>query len=472
MKFIHRLKLIMPIIAVVLAASCVGTTLAAYETPTYAATPQEQKTVSSAQAAKKVAKKMAQKQLPAQKSGLTNSPTTTPIAKVTDPGEYKDGVYTGSAQGFRGLITVQVTIRNAKIAAIKIIKSTDDQAYLRRAQAVINRILKSQNTNVDTVSGATYSSNGIIGAVRNALEKAAVNKSSKNNQTNKSQENKKNNKKQKEQSATDAPKPSTQVTKQGNYYIVTVPCSPDSNKQFSQYNLTVKVQIIDGKIKSVEIISATGTKDDELYWGMARDEINDGLPVTSASGINAVSGATCSSAAIKEACRLALEEAKKYTDSTDSNEGSNNKPEEDGTSGNDQNQNPDPEEPTDQNHEDDNTDQETKQIYQDGSYTASVTCRWQAAYCAYDNWTDYPLSVTVVIANDMIAEISAAAQISGSGAINNKIYINSARKGINGKLPAVSADAIDTVSGATCSSLAIKEACKAALEQAKAAKGE
>ncbi len=39
-------------------------------------------------------------------------------------------------------------------------------------------MVKKQSTNVDAVSGATFSSNGIIKAVRNALSKAAVNKSS------------------------------------------------------------------------------------------------------------------------------------------------------------------------------------------------------------------------------------------------------------------------------------------------------
>ena len=39
-------------------------------------------------------------------------------------------------------------------------------------------MIKKQSTNVDSVSGATFSSNGIIKAVRNALKKAAVKGSS------------------------------------------------------------------------------------------------------------------------------------------------------------------------------------------------------------------------------------------------------------------------------------------------------
>lgn len=43
-----------------------------------------------------------------------------------------------------------------------------------KAKALIPAIVKKQTTNVDAVSGATYSSNGIIRAVRNALGKAST----------------------------------------------------------------------------------------------------------------------------------------------------------------------------------------------------------------------------------------------------------------------------------------------------------
>lgn len=55
----------------------------------------------------------------------------------------------------------------------------DDAAYFNRAKGILLPLMvKKQSTNVDAVSGATFSSNGIIKAVRNALSKAAVNKSS------------------------------------------------------------------------------------------------------------------------------------------------------------------------------------------------------------------------------------------------------------------------------------------------------
>ena len=72
-----------------------------------------------------------------------------------------------------------MTIKKNKIKSIKILENHDDAAYFNRAKGILLPLMvKKQSTNVDAVSGATFSSNGIIKAVRNALSKAAVNKSS------------------------------------------------------------------------------------------------------------------------------------------------------------------------------------------------------------------------------------------------------------------------------------------------------
>ena len=84
-----------------------------------------------------------------------------------------DGTYTGSGTGFGGTITVQVTVSNHKIASINILNASSETAsYFANAQGVVSRIISSQSPNVDAVSGATYSSNGIITAVQNALSQA------------------------------------------------------------------------------------------------------------------------------------------------------------------------------------------------------------------------------------------------------------------------------------------------------------
>lgn len=98
--------------------------------------------------------------------------TVTPTTEVPSDG-YVDGVYTGSGTGFGGTITVQVTVSGRRITAIDILDaSSETPAYFSNAQGVISRILSSQSPNVDAVSGATYSSNGIIQAVQSALSQA------------------------------------------------------------------------------------------------------------------------------------------------------------------------------------------------------------------------------------------------------------------------------------------------------------
>ena len=82
-----------------------------------------------------------------------------------------DGIYIGSADAFRGDVEVQVTVEKQKVTDISILSYCDTEEYFfRAAPAVIEQMKAEQSLNVDAVSGATYSSNGIIHAVANALE--------------------------------------------------------------------------------------------------------------------------------------------------------------------------------------------------------------------------------------------------------------------------------------------------------------
>ena len=98
---------------------------------------------------------------------------TNSSSKINDA-KLKDGQYTGIAQGFNGPITVRVTITNGLISGVEIISHSDDAPYFAKAMSVISRILGKPGKTVDTVSQATYSSRGIIGAVNNALSKAGI----------------------------------------------------------------------------------------------------------------------------------------------------------------------------------------------------------------------------------------------------------------------------------------------------------
>ena len=102
-------------------------------------------------------------------------PTAPLVAEeFTAPSTYLDGIYTAEAMGFEGRITVQVTVAEDQITDITILSAEDEEEYLSRAKQVIPAILEGQSPNVDTVSGATYSSTGILNAVKLALAKAAV----------------------------------------------------------------------------------------------------------------------------------------------------------------------------------------------------------------------------------------------------------------------------------------------------------
>ena len=96
------------------------------------------------------------------------------VEEFTAPSTYLDGIYTAEAIGFEGKITVQVTVAEDKITEITVLSAEDEEEYLSRAKQVIPAILEGQSPNVDAISGATYSSTGILNAVKLALAKAAV----------------------------------------------------------------------------------------------------------------------------------------------------------------------------------------------------------------------------------------------------------------------------------------------------------
>lgn len=89
-------------------------------------------------------------------------------------GQYKDGIYEGSGTGFRGgTTTVSVTVENGNISDVQVVSYEDDKPFFSRAEEiVISQIIENQSSDVDTVSGATYSSLGIMEAVENALVQA------------------------------------------------------------------------------------------------------------------------------------------------------------------------------------------------------------------------------------------------------------------------------------------------------------
>ncbi len=86
---------------------------------------------------------------------------------------FRDGVYEGSADGYGGPITVSVTIAGGKIDSIDVIShAQEDPAYYSMAEAITGYMISNQTPDVDTIAGATYSSNGIKNAAIKALQQA------------------------------------------------------------------------------------------------------------------------------------------------------------------------------------------------------------------------------------------------------------------------------------------------------------
>ena len=86
---------------------------------------------------------------------------------------YSPGTYEGEAQGFGGIVRVRVTVSAEEITAITVVSSSgEDAAYFQQADALIPKIIGSQTTALDAVTGATLSSIGLLDAVDQALEQA------------------------------------------------------------------------------------------------------------------------------------------------------------------------------------------------------------------------------------------------------------------------------------------------------------
>ena len=102
--------------------------------------------------------------------------TQTPAKAPSAPVEAKAGSYVGEGKGIHGVIQVGVTLEGKKITDIQILKQDETPGVGDVATKQIPEdIIKYQSIAVDTVAGATVSSEGVIAAVKQALEKAKVN---------------------------------------------------------------------------------------------------------------------------------------------------------------------------------------------------------------------------------------------------------------------------------------------------------
>ena len=243
-------------------------------------------------------------------SGGGHAPKALASSSVNIPagGRLKDGTYQGQGQGFRGNISVSVRVVDGKIAGVDILSYNDDDAYFNSALAVIDRMIGGTSGNVDSVSGATYSSVGIMNAVNDALNKAVENPSN-------AKAGEKSNAKR---------KPNQANNKQGGHKIPSPPANPsqppaptlpksgklkDGSYQGSATGyrgpISVSVTISNGKISRVDVLSHG---EDAAFFSQALGVIDKMIGGTSGN-VDSVSGATYSSVGIMNAVNDAINKA-------------------------------------------------------------------------------------------------------------------------------------------------------------------
>lgn len=398
-------------------------------------------------------------------SGGSSSPAggSSSVSTVQDASAYADGAYYGTGTGFSGALTVEVVISGGKISSIQIIDTSDGDSYIQSASGLISNIIATQSTNVDTVSGATYSSVGIIEAVRNALSQAAIssdgnsNSQNTNSSSNGSGQNGNNSNDNTTAEAGKFP------YKEGVYYGTAEGYLDD---------IKVAIVIQDKTLKAVVIVEEN---DDETFFKRAR-AVAENMVKKQTVDVDVVSGATYSSKGIIGAVKEALKEAEKATkgennnnnnSGSNNNNGNNNNGNNSNNNGNTNNGNDNNGNTNGGNNGDNENPDETKYIYADGEYTVIVPCLPNEA----GDFEAYSLTMKVTISKDKITDIS---EIKGDGSSDNDAYIKRAVQGTS-KLPGVvtqilkkgTLEEIDTVSRATCSSNSILEGCNLALETAK-----
>lgn len=422
------------------------------------------------------------------------------IAAVQDASAYKDGTYYGTGKGFAGNIKVKVDIAGGKISAISIVSTKDGDSYVKSASSLLDTIVEKQSTNVDTVSGATFSSRGIIAAVRSALSQAAVSENTAGSGTDKQDT---------ENSSDNAQNKTTEGTLpyvDGIYY---------GTAEGYKGDIKVAVVIQD---KTIKAILVTEKQDDEPFITNAMDVIKNMMKKQSAD-VDTVSGATYSSKGLIGAVKAAFEEARKTTAGENTGNGNS-----DANNNNNSNVASDEDkavlsklvqsqasldgtqytqlswyllqirlgdaqevlESAESTKKDVSCAQEKLQaainalqkndtstnVYEDGTYDVSTLCIPDDDM----DFSAYNLSMKVTIANDRIVSIT---DVKGDGDSQNAPYIKKAADGTKNQPGLVSVltsqanadsidfSSIDTVSRATCTSKAIIDGCKSALEAAK-----
>lgn len=209
-----------------------------------------------------------------------------PEEELTAKLPYADGVYTGSSRGYGGKVQVQVTMEDGAITDVQITDARHEtKSFLKRARRLLSMILDAQTWEVDAISEATYTSRGILGAVKNALTGEAVNNP-----------------------LPPQPKPAEPLVEEE----FTAPSAYRDGVYTASapgYGGPVEVQVTihNGVLTDISVGSHEG--ESSSYFAEARRVIPAILETGTPEGVDAVSGATYSSTALLNAVKQALAKA-------------------------------------------------------------------------------------------------------------------------------------------------------------------
>ena len=242
-------------------------------------------------------------------------------------GKPADGVFEGSSvcEKFGYTVSLKAKFKDGEPAAVydmKMLNNSDssNNAYMTKAwRGMVKRIIGGNvgvnASDIDIVSGATYSSNAILNAYLDARNKAIA----KADGTKIKSTPKPNVVPSKKPTAVKVPPPAT--VRDGDIadgkYRVSAVCEPDEDEDFEKYTLSASFTFLKGKCIDIAHFSSTAESNKNYYMkaangdGKVKGVAAQILNKQSADGISAVSGATCSSKTIVKLYVKALEEAAK-----------------------------------------------------------------------------------------------------------------------------------------------------------------
>ncbi len=214
--------------------------------------------------------------------GSSTSVTTATSAKAAETGsssanaetKFIPGTYTGSSKGHSGDVTVTATFNENEITDVKLDVSGETESIGQAAADTLkSSILEKQSADFDAVSGATETSDAVKRALQAAIDQA-----------------------------TGKGAAAEKTALKAGTYTESVPSYGFTG------NMVGDVTIKDGKISDIKITSETDSLTSQWY-SIAEEKMIPRILEAQSVGIDAVTGATTSSGAIKSLVAKAIEDA-------------------------------------------------------------------------------------------------------------------------------------------------------------------